>query len=86
MTQEPNLTNTTLYAGENDAPDLSLRAGSTLPTIIKQEEELSHLVLKKDRYKISACDQCAKAKAACNVRPSQTLTDAGSVPDNHNIN
>ena len=72
-----------IFSEENETLDAST---STTSTAAREEnEDLSHLVLKKERYEISACDQCAKAKRACSVCSPQALTDADSMPDNRNI-
>lgn len=68
---------------ENGTPDAS--PSTTLAAIREENVNLSHLVLKRDRYYIFACDQCAKAKSTCSVRSPRALTDADSMPDIQNI-
>lgn len=73
----------TIFSEENETLDAS--TPTTLAATREESKYLSHLVLKRDRYHIFACDQCAKAKSACSVRSPKALTDADSMPNIRNI-
>jgi hypothetical protein len=72
-----------IFSKENQAVDASKPI--TWTTTEENNKNLSHLILKRDRYEILACDQCAKAKRACSVCSTKASTDANSMPDSQNI-
>ena len=69
----------TIFSEQDETIDASTSITSA-PTR-EESEDLSQLILKRDRYHIFAYDQCAKVKSICSIHSPKALIDVDNMPN-----